>query len=133
MSTDIPVTITLVLTTEDIRQHGVSHDGLAELHPLLVVEVHQGVVDGYQSVWPGETHSLVPPSLHHIAHVETQQEGHLFGHRTEVLVEVVHNLVEFPPADFPENKPGCQKMSKVKSDSLLSTHTRYRTCRWPAG
>ena len=108
MSNYKPVTTTLVLTTEDVGQHGVSHDGLAELHPILVVEVHQSVADGYQSVWPWETLVLFPPSLHHIANVETQQERHLFGHRTEILVKIINNLVEFHPFFVAESKPGVE-------------------------
>ena len=106
MSTDdIPVTITLVLTTEDVGQHGVSHDGLAELHPLLVVEVHQSVEDGYQSVWPWQTLCLIPPSADNLADEESQQEGHHAGHRTEVFVKIIHKFVEFLPLVVAESKP----------------------------
>ena len=92
-----------VLTTEDVGQHGVSHDGLTELHPLLMVEVHQSVADGYQSVWPRQTLVLFPPSLHHVAHVESQEERHLFGHRTEVLVKIINNLLKLPFFIIPES------------------------------
>ena len=81
--------------TEDVGEHAVPHDGLAELHPGLVVEVDESVADGDQGVGPGEGLVLVPPPPHHVTHVEPQQKGHLLGQRTQVLVEVVDDFVEF--------------------------------------
>ena len=90
---------------EDVGEHAVPHDGLAELHPGLVVEVHEGVADGDQGVGPGQGLVLVPPPPHHVTHVEPEEEGHLLGQRTEVLVEIVNNSVELLSVLLPQPQP----------------------------
>ena len=79
---------------EDVREHAVAQDGLAQLQPGLAVEVDQGVADGHQGVGPGQRLVLVPPPLDYVTHVEAQQERHLFGQGTEVLIEIVNNSVK---------------------------------------
>ena len=122
-----------VLTTEDVGQHGVSHDGLTELHPLLVVEVHKSVADGYQSVWPRQTLVLFPPSLHHVAHVESQEERHLFGHRTEVLVKIINELLELLPLVVAESSPGGVELADLNTPQYNKQYTcrSRRSCSRP--
>ena len=110
---------------EDVGEHAVSEDGLCELHALLSLEVHQSVADGDQGVRPGQGLVLVPPPLHNVAHVETQQECHLLAHTTQILVKVPATIdTLYNEEDLLRIRKPLAEFSLINSKTLLLCRVR---------
>lgn len=55
---------------EQGREIDIAHQRPSEQAPVLVASVNAAGYEEHQSVWPGQVHELVPPSVHHQSNIK---------------------------------------------------------------